>query len=326
MAITNTCAANVLGILAEKDYARGNYESSCAAMQILADEVGLSIEDTAKAILTKSCEKIIPVIEDLIAKYKLERDQIVLVGAGGGAGTLLTFTANMLNFKYQIPENAEIISSIGVALAMVREMVERTIANPTAADIASLKKEARELALGSGAVEDSIEVYVEIDEHAQKVTAIAMGSTEVKTTDLMKNCTETEAIDLAAESTGFAKDQVHLAATNGSIFVTMEEKGSRTPFQIIDKKGFIKVQRSNGFLEKTTREQMVDTLKRLWDSSSNFSHEVRINPDVYAIYGTRVLDYSGIPNFPQVSGLMEAELADLKPEEEVILVLARNEL
>ena len=326
VAITNTCAANVLGILAEKDYARGNYESSCAAMKILADEVGLSIEDTAKAILTKSCEKIIPVIEDLIAKYKLERDQIVLVGAGGGAGTLLTFTANMLNFKYQIPENAEIISSIGVALAMVREMVERTIANPTAADIASLKKEARELALGSGAVEDSIEVYVEIDEHAQKVTAIAMGSTEVKTTDLMKNCTEAEAIDLAAESTGFAKDQVHLAATNGSIFVTMEEKGSRTPFQIIDKKGFIKVQRSNGFLEKTTREQMVDTLKRLWDSSSNFSHEVRINPDVYAIYGTRVLDYSGIPNFPQVSGLMEAELADLKPEEEIILVLARNEL
>ena len=86
------------------------------------------------------------------------------------------------------------------------------------------------------------------------------------------------------------------------------------------------MQRSNGFLEKTTREQMVDTLKRLWDSSSNFSHEVRINPDVYAIYGTRVLDYSGIPNFPQVSGLMEAELADLKPEEEIILVLARNEL
>lgn len=326
VALTNTCAANVLGILAEKDYARGSYESSCAAMKILAAEVGLSVEDTAKAILTKSCEKIIPVIEDLIAKYKLERDQIVLVGAGGGAGTLLTFTANMLNFKYQIPENAEIISSIGVALAMVREMVERTIANPTAADIASIKKEARELALGSGAVEDSIEVYVEIDEHAQKVTAIAMGSTEVKTTDLMKNCTEAEAIDIAAESTGFTKEEVHLAAANGSIFVTMEEKGSRTPFQIIDKKGFIKVQRSNGFLAKTTREQMVEVLKRLWDSSSNFSHEVRINPDVYAIYGTRVLDYSGIPNFSQVSGLMEAELLDLKPEEEIILVLARNEL
>ncbi len=140
--ITNTCAANVLGIPAEGDYARGNVESATKAMKLLADEVGMSVEDTARAILQKSTDKIKPVIEDLISKYKIERDQIVLVGAGGGAGTLLTFTANDMGFKYQIPENAEVISSIGVALAMVREMVERTTPNPTARDIAQLKKEA----------------------------------------------------------------------------------------------------------------------------------------------------------------------------------------
>ena len=39
--ITNTCAANVLGILDDNDFARGNYESSCKAMQLLADFVGL---------------------------------------------------------------------------------------------------------------------------------------------------------------------------------------------------------------------------------------------------------------------------------------------
>ena len=104
----------------------------------------------------------------------------MLVGAGGGAGTLLTFTANDMGFKYQIPENAEVISSIGVALAMVREMVERTIPNPTAQDIAQLKKEAKELAMNSGAVEDSIEVYVEIDEQAQKVTAVPWAPAQSK--------------------------------------------------------------------------------------------------------------------------------------------------
>lgn len=326
VAITNTCAANVLGILEENDYARGNYESSCKAMQLLADEVGMSIEETAKAILTKSCEKIIPVIEDLITKYKIEREQIVLVGAGGGAGTLLTFTANMLDFKYQIPENAEVISSIGVALAMVREMVERTISSPTAADIAQLKKEAKELAMNSGAVEDSIEVYVEIDEQAQKVTAIAMGSTEVKTTDLMKNCSEEEAIDIAAESLGIAKSEVKLAVSNGFIFVTTAQKNGKSPVQVIDKKGFIKIQRANGFVECTTMKDAADILKRMWDTTSNFSREVRINPDVYVIAGSRVMDYSGIPEFTQVSGLIEAELCDQAPEDKLILVLARNEL
>lgn len=326
VAITNTCAANVLGILEENDYACGNYESSCKAMKLLADEAGMSIEDTARAILQKSCEKIVPVIEDLIAKYKIERDQIVLVGAGGGAGTLLTFTAKMLDFKYQIPKNAEVISSIGVALAMVREMVERTISSPTAADIAQLKKEAKELAMNSGAVEDSIEVYVEIDEQAQKVTAIAMGSTEVKTTDLMKNCTETEAVEIAAESIGIDRSEVELAATNGFIFVVTAQKNGKSPVRVIDKKGFIKIQRANGFVACTTMQEAAETLKRMWDTSSNFSREVRINPDVYVITGSRVMDYSGIPEFAQVSGLIEAELCDQGPEDELIFVLARNEL
>ena len=324
--ITNTCAANVLGILEDGDYARGNYESSCKAIQLLADEVGLSLEGTAEAILTKSSDKIIPVIEDLIMKYKIERDQIVLVGAGGGAGTLLTFTANRLKFKYQIPINAEVISSIGVALAMVREMVERTIPNPTAADIAQLKKEAKALAMNSGAVEDSIEIYVEIDDQTQKVTAIAMGSTEVKTTDLMKNCTAEEAIAIAAESVGAEKNEITLAASNGFVFVLTMPKDGRTPIYVVDKKGFIKVQRANGNVERTTLENAAETLKKMWDQASNFSSEVRINPDVYVISESRVLDYSGIPELTQVTGLIEAELADQNPEDEIILVLARNEL
>lgn len=324
--ITNTCAANVLGILSEGDYARGNEVSARMAIKLLADEVGMSVEDTARSILQKSTDKIKPVIEDLITKYKIERDQIVLVGAGGGAGTLLTFTANDMGFKYQIPENAEVISSIGVALAMVREMVERTLPNPSAQDIAQLKKEAKEMAMNSGAVEDSIEVYVEIDEQAQKVTAIAMGSTEVKTTDLMKNCDEKEAVSIAAASMGVAEDKVNLEATNGQIFVVTCRRGNKNQLRVIDKKGFVKIQRSDGNCLITTMEKSGEDLKKIWDASSNFSSEVRINPDVYVVCGSRVIDYSGIPEYKQVAGLIEAELSDRSPSDEIILVLAKNAL
>lgn len=324
--ITNTCAANVLGILEENDYARGNLESSRKAMALLAEEVGLSIEETARAILQKGSEKIIPVIEDLIAKYKIEREQVVLVGAGGGAGTLLTFTANAMGFKYQIPENAEVISSIGVALAMVREMVERTLPNPTAADIAALKKEARELAINSGAVEDSVEVYVEIDDQAQRVTAIAMGSTEVKTTDLMKNCSREEAVEIAAASIGLDKEATTLAAENGLVYVVTASRGGKQPVRVIDKKGFVKVQRANALVETSSMEHIREVLEKLWHGASNFSSEIRINPDVYVVAGSRVIDYSGIPELGQVTGLIEAELGDWSNGEPLILVVARNEL
>ncbi len=324
--ITNTCAANVLGILKPGDYACGNAESARIAMELLAKEVGMSVEDTARAILQKSADKIKPVIEDLILKYKIERDQIVLVGAGGGAGTLLTFTANDMGFKFQIPEHAEVISSIGVALAMVREMVERTLPNPTAQDIAQLKKEAKEMAMNSGAVEDSIEVYVEIDEQAQKVTAIAMGSTEVKTTDLMKNCDEKEALEIGAQSMGVSESEAVLEASNGQVFVVTCAKGNKKQIRVIDKKGFVKIQRSNGLCMRTVMRQATADLKQIWDKASDFSSEVRINPDVYVIAGPRVIDYSGIPEYSQVAGLIEAELADRAPEEGLILVLAKNAL
>lgn len=324
--ITNTCAANVLGILKEGDYAQGIYESSVKAMTLLAEEVNLTVEEAARAILTKACEKIQPVIEDLIAKYKLERDQVVLVGAGGGAGTLLTFTAQTMNFQYQIPEHADVISSIGVALAMVREMVERTIPNPTAKDIAELKKEAKELAMSSGAVEDTIEVYVEIDEQSQKVTAIAMGSTEVKTTDLMKNCQEEEAVEIGAQSVGVQKSKVTMrAATSGFFIMTVKNNGDQA-LRVIDKKGFIKVQRRNGNVLKTTVRSAPEELKGIWDQTSSFAGEVRINPDVYVVAGSKMLDYSGVPELAQVAGLIEAELCDRDPDEECILVVAKNDL
>ena len=76
----------------------------------------------------------------------------------------------------------------------------------------------------------------------------------------------------------------------------------------------------------TTMETVADDLKKIWDASSDFSSEIRINPDVYVIAGSRVIDYSGIPEYAQVIGLIEAELADREPDEKLILVLAKNSL
>ena len=103
----------------------------------------------------------------------------------------------VLSIQYQ--KNAEVISSIGVALAMVRDVVERIIPSPSKEDIRGLKNEAMNKAIESGATPESIEVHVEIDPQTSKVTAIATGSTEVKATDLTKQISETEALTLAAE-------------------------------------------------------------------------------------------------------------------------------
>ena len=62
----------------------------------------------------------------------------------------------------------------GVALAMVRDVVERVVPNPTPEDIRSIKREATDKAVESGASPDTVEVHIEIDPQTSKLTAIAM--------------------------------------------------------------------------------------------------------------------------------------------------------
>ena len=50
-AITNTCAANVLGYAKPGLHAHGNLESARRAIAVLAEFIGKSIEDTARALV-----------------------------------------------------------------------------------------------------------------------------------------------------------------------------------------------------------------------------------------------------------------------------------
>lgn len=322
--ITLTCAANALGILEDSDFAKGNYEASVAAVKILADTLGKSVEDTAREILDKASNKIIPVIDDLIEKYQIERDQVVMIGAGGGAGPLVRHTAALMNFSFQIPEYAEVISSIGVALAMVREMVERTAPNPTVEDIAAIKKEAKDLAIKSGAVEDTIEVYVEIDDQSQKLSAIALGSTEVRATDLNKDITLEDAKEIALGTIKNPTSEIGVEYDNGKMFCLSHLAGEQNNLRIIDRQGFVKVQRGHGGGAKATFGEVEAAVNALWDKYTNYSSEIRINPDVFIIDGVRLLDYSGLSTAEQVTGLVQAELADYTADHELYIVATRN--
>lgn len=324
--ITNSCAANVLGIVRPEDYSYGNVNSARKAMQPLASYMNMTVEQVAEGILAKSFEKIKPVIETLAEKYKLERDQISLVGVGGGAAALLPYSAKQMNLDYSIPENAEVISSIGVALAMVRDVVERVIPNPTKEDIRNIKKEAANLAIANGALPDSIEVQIEIDSQTSRVTAIALGSTEVQTTDLLKACSEQEAKEIAAKSMGVAAETASLAANNNLFYIFTAEKNGANQLRVVDKKGFVKIQRADGQGVRCKASEVPDVVAAMWEKLSVYKNDMRLTPDIYLCSGGKVLDYTGMMYLEQVMMVIDTELSTLEPDEEVLLVGARNDI
>lgn len=77
----------MLGLIKPEYFAYGNANAARKAMQPLADYMGKTVEEVAEQILTRAYEKIEPIIMELAEKYRLEKDQISLVGVGGGAAS-----------------------------------------------------------------------------------------------------------------------------------------------------------------------------------------------------------------------------------------------
>lgn len=319
--LTNSCAANVLGLVKPEHFSYGNGEAARKAMTALADYCGTTAEDIAKQIMEKAYAKIEPVILELAEKYKLEKDQISLVGVGGGAASLIVYFSEKMGVKYSIPENAEVISSIGVALSMVRDVVERIIPSPSKEDIRAIKNEALNKAIESGATAESVEIHIEIDPQTSKVTAIATGSTEVKTADLLKECDESEARHLAAQDMRIADEETKLLASSDYFYIYGENEEDDSPgaVRIVDKKGFIKVQRGRGMCRKVKAADYLEALKGLWDDMAVYQTDLIIRPDYYICMGARVTDFAA-QDFEQLKLLIDLEVSSLEPDEEIMIV------
>ena len=324
--ITNSCAANVLGLVRPEDYSYGIVESARKCMQPLADYLGLSVEETAIQILQKSFEKIKPVIDEMTVKYRLEKDQTTLVGVGGGAAALIPYAANAMNLNYSIPKYAEVISSIGVALAMIRDVVERVIPNPSTEDIIKIKREAKTLVISNGAVPDSVEVQIEIDQQTSKVRAIALGSNEVQAMDLLQRCDEKEARLIAADSMRLPVEEVETITSNDVFYVFGKKdfKDNKLQVRLIDKRGFIRVQCSDAAVGAGKAADWESIVQRLWDQKLGYDHEMLQTPDIYLCINGKVLDYTSVPDYNQLLTIMKSEFLDSDPDDDIIIISSRR--
>jgi hypothetical protein len=98
-----------------------------------------------------------------------------LIAVGGGAGGVARYVAKEMNLECYIPDNAEVISSIGDALSFVLVERERSVIDPTLADGEALGAAAEEACLAAGAAANSIDVRVEYDREQSTLRASATG-------------------------------------------------------------------------------------------------------------------------------------------------------
>lgn len=174
LAITNTCAANALGISQPDDYCFAPPEVALRAFELASVVLKPDAHTIAQHMLTASGEAVCELALTVAASAKLSAP--TLVGVGGGAGGLARQVATMLGWPLAIPEHAEIISSIGDALSLLRAERERTVAVIDEQTLEAMMGEVEAEVLSAGASPASIEVRFEEVPERSILRAIATGA------------------------------------------------------------------------------------------------------------------------------------------------------
>ena len=252
----------------------------------------------------------------------------------GAASTAVPHLAKMMGHQTRNAKNAPVISTIGVALAMVRDMVERTIVNPTQEDILAVRREAEMKVVEAGANPATVEVVVEVDTKSNLVRATAIGSTELRTKNLgQKKLTEEEVIAIAAENMQLPAESVKIAASNGSAYAAVGEiitkkfgflKKKTKVMRIIDDEGVIRLQKRAAEVRTAGGSNWPQVVRALVDDMTEYGDGGEEIPCTYMIYGKRIIVLTGLATIENMISVARTELAGMGADETVMIVCTQQ--
>ncbi len=331
IALTVTCAANLLGDVPEDAFARGNAEAARRAFELLARHLGGDARALAARVLELAVAKLRPAIDALIADYALDRRHVTIVGGGGGCGALVPQLAASMKLPQRIAHDAEVIAPIGVALALVRDVVERTIASPSPQEIASIRREAADRVIAAGAAPERVVVEVEIDSQRNKVWATASGATALAESVAGEACGEDERRAIAAQSFGCDAGALEPVALTNALSgyerrtVLAGAFGRRREtrsLRVIDEQGIVRLAVGEYRIAATMVGALDAKLRQVVEETTQFGDVGRALPALYLLRGARIASYEGLTSADQAAALAAEELDGCAPDQPVVLLAA----
>mgnify|MGYP001212186811 FL=1 len=320
-ALTLTDAANALGIVPAGDYALGRRESARRALEPLAEYLGVSVDEAASRMLDLAASKVLPTIKELREEYKL--GDCPLLGLGGGASVLVPWLAKRLGMPHQVVPNAEVISSIGVAMAPVGVELERSLGQYDPELLSRWMREAERAAVAAGADPETVRVTVEPVPERSAVRLRAVGSAYARR-DGWTSLDAEAARGLAARALGQAPSSIALIYENAHFRVFQGEivkrlgpfRRVRRPIAVVDREGAVLFTASDGSWQCYNWSDIDSCKLPVGDGKGSL---LSSPPRVAVLWGGNLLD---LPL--GMSGQLREVVRSLRPTDasEPILVLA----
>jgi N-methylhydantoinase A/oxoprolinase/acetone carboxylase beta subunit len=321
IAPTVTCAANLLGAVPAGAFARGDAAAAQIAFAALARHLGGDPLALARNVLDVATRKLRGALEELMLDYGLERAQVVVVGGGGGAGAVVPYAATAMGLSYRIARDAEVIAPIGVALALVCDVVERTIVAPTPDDVARIRREAADRAIASGAAPDRVEVVVEIDSQLNRVRATAAGTTALVDEAAGPACDEAERRASAARSLSAAPEDLERLELTNALAGYRHLRDVR----VVDDRGVVRLALRDPAIVLTAADAIEERVRACVEDATRFGDVGRALPALYVLRGSRIAAFEGLADGPQAVALAREEVTGCAPDEPVAVITVSRE-
>lgn len=332
--LTLAGAANLLGYVPTEDYAHGIDIPNRDAWDAFGKYLGISGDDAARKVVDLATTTLQAVIEDLVAEYELDRNFVTLVG-GGGSGAVIVFAlAEKMGFQAKLAKNAPYISTIGVALAMVREQIERTVLNPSEDDIKRIRQDVLEKTVRSGANETTVDITIEVDMQKNVLRAIATGATELRQKDLSSRTLSAEELEeITSQALDVPVEQLSLLHQVGrwNIFAGVRTKKvllgliktKQSSLCVIDREGTVRLRKAKANCAKFSKAQINTAFHQFMDDNTTYSDANASIPCVFIFYREKMLDLSSLQTADQVYSLLQLETELLDSQEELLAVAYR---
>lgn len=277
--------------------------------------LGTSGEALCRSMLRAAGQRVAEVVRRVAEEANLSGARLRLIGGGGGCDAVLPAASEALNVSWQRCEDADVISAIGVARAVLRESVSRNIAAPTEDDLAALRAEVLAALVRMGAAAERVEVQVELDAAAGIATATGTAPANLETVPVDARTSE-DVEASARRAMGLANEApLDLLCEVGDLRVYQSRVkragiggllgGRREPVAVVDGCGRVRLQREHATVVVADREGTSQALRGLVEYGD---HGARVPPTVVVLAG-RLLDLGGVPDVEAAEALVRAELA-----------------
>lgn len=281
-ALTVTCAANALGEVPANSYAAGATDAARLGFAALARLLGGEWRDLACRTLELAAAKVAAVVSETVSDHGLAAPEIV--GLGGGAGALVPATARILGLPHTVPPDAEVISSVGDALSLVRVETEQALASLDGDAVARAHRRAEESAVAAGAAPDSITVESVAVPERRALRLVATGAVALDTDAGSPQIHTDEAGQRRAAAGALGGDAEAVAETG---HYRVFSAGRR--FAVIDRAGSVVVS-GEGVVVFGSGAEVVTALEKEVPRLARHFGPVAVAPALRLVLGSRVVD------------------------------------